>query len=154
MSENSMSTISEAVPQLIAEPSQNTLENVNAKPDRRKGQETKGGKPRSEQSSSGKPKEAIGNQTQAGSGTPSQRERGPGKLRGQPRDSPEVRMSKTLSWLLRHGAKSEGLKMRPDGYVRVSDLVSQPGSVIAALIATLIRACGGAPSWPIRNCSP
>jgi len=50
----------------------------------------------------------------------------PGKakpLRGHPKDSPEVRLSKTLSWLLRHGAKSEGLYMRPDGYVRVSDLV-------------------------------
>jgi RNA:NAD 2'-phosphotransferase (TPT1/KptA family) len=46
-----------------------------------------------------------------------------GKMRGRPTDSPEVRMSKTLSWLLRHGAKSENLPMRPDGYVRVEDLV-------------------------------
>jgi len=46
-----------------------------------------------------------------------------GKLRGQERDSPEVRLSKTLSWILRHGAKGEGLKMRPDGYVKVTDLV-------------------------------
>jgi 2'-phosphotransferase len=45
------------------------------------------------------------------------------KLRGHPRDSPDVRLSKTLSWILRHGAKSEGLYMRPDGYVRVNDLV-------------------------------
>jgi 2'-phosphotransferase len=44
-------------------------------------------------------------------------------LRGHPRDSPEVRLSKTLSWILRHGAKSEGIYMRPDGYVRVNDLV-------------------------------
>ncbi|KAI0272710.1 KptA family-domain-containing protein [Gloeopeniophorella convolvens] len=44
-------------------------------------------------------------------------------LRGLPKDSPEVRTSKTLSWVLRHGAKSEGLYMRPDGYVRVTDLV-------------------------------
>ena len=49
---------------------------------------------------------------------------GSGKpLRGNPKDSPEVRLSKTLSWILRHGAKSEGLYMRTDGYVRVSDLV-------------------------------
>ena len=49
---------------------------------------------------------------------------GSGKpLRGHPKDSPEVRLSKTLSWILRHGAKSEGLYMRTDGYVRVSDLV-------------------------------
>lgn len=33
-------------------------------------------------------------------------------------------MSKTLSWLLRHGAQGEGLVMQPDGYVKVVDLVS------------------------------
>lgn len=47
-----------------------------------------------------------------------------GGLRGHPRDSPEVQLSKTVTWLLRHGAKSEGLSMREDGYVRVRDLVS------------------------------
>lgn len=45
------------------------------------------------------------------------------KQRGLPRDSPQVRLSKTVSWLLRHGAASEGLPMRPDGYVKVTDLV-------------------------------
>lgn len=39
-------------------------------------------------------------------------------------DPPEVRLSKTVTWILRHGAKSEGIFMRPDGAVRVSDLVS------------------------------
>ncbi|KAL0066115.1 tRNA 2'-phosphotransferase [Marasmius tenuissimus] len=48
------------------------------------------------------------------------------KLRGLPKDSPEVRISKTLSWLLRHGAQSEGLPMRPDGYVKVTDLLRNP----------------------------
>lgn len=48
-----------------------------------------------------------------------------GKLRGHPRDSPEVQLSKTVTWLLRHGAKSQGLPMREDGYVRVTDLVSR-----------------------------
>ncbi|KDQ50749.1 hypothetical protein JAAARDRAFT_41838 [Jaapia argillacea MUCL 33604] len=47
-------------------------------------------------------------------------------LRGQLRDSPEVRISKTLSWVLRHGAKSQGLAMRPDGYVRVAELLALP----------------------------
>ncbi|TFY83652.1 hypothetical protein EWM64_g370 [Hericium alpestre] len=47
---------------------------------------------------------------------------GKSKLRGLPKDSPEVRVSKTLSWILRHGAKSQGLYMRPDGFVRVSEL--------------------------------
>lgn len=45
-------------------------------------------------------------------------------MRGHPRDEEDVRISKTLSWLLRHGAKTEGLSMRPDGYVQVQDLVS------------------------------
>jgi 2'-phosphotransferase len=45
------------------------------------------------------------------------------KLRGHPRDSPDVQLSKTLSYLLRHGAEKEKLVMRADGYVRVSDLV-------------------------------
>jgi len=48
----------------------------------------------------------------------------PGKKRGLPKDSPEVRTSKTLSWILRHGAKSEGITMRPDGYVEVRDLLN------------------------------
>lgn len=52
----------------------------------------------------------------AGQGSP--------KLRGQARDSEEMRMSKTLTWVLRHGAQSEKLFMRPDGYVRVQDIVS------------------------------
>ncbi|KAF9558718.1 phosphotransferase KptA/Tpt1 [Agrocybe pediades] len=42
------------------------------------------------------------------------------------KDSPEVRISKTLSWLLRHGAQGEGLPMRPDGYVKVTDLLQHP----------------------------
>ncbi|TFY72455.1 hypothetical protein EVG20_g542 [Dentipellis fragilis] len=55
-----------------------------------------------------------------------QKQKGPPstKLRGLPKDSLEIRVSKTLSWILRHGAKSEGLYMRPDGFVRVTDLVS------------------------------
>jgi 2'-phosphotransferase len=33
------------------------------------------------------------------------------------------RTSRTISFLLRHGAIKEGLEMRPDGYVRVEELV-------------------------------
>ncbi|KAJ3874272.1 KptA family-domain-containing protein [Lentinula edodes] len=51
---------------------------------------------------------------------------GGGKLRGLPKDSPAVRLSKTLSWLLRHGAQGEGLAMRADGYVKVIDLLENP----------------------------
>ena len=56
-----------------------------------------------------------------------------GKLRGHPKDSPDVRLSKTLSWILRHGAASEGLYMRPDGYVRVADMVRYLGRAVLPL---------------------
>lgn len=46
------------------------------------------------------------------------------KLRGFASDGPLVRISKTMSYILRHGAKDQGLQMRPDGFVRVDDLVS------------------------------
>ena len=48
----------------------------------------------------------------------------PPQLRGLPKDSVDVRLSKTLAYLLRHGAEKEGLPMRQDGYVKVQDLVS------------------------------
>ncbi|KAI0339418.1 hypothetical protein BDW22DRAFT_1456092 [Trametopsis cervina] len=48
------------------------------------------------------------------------------RLRGLPSDSPETRVSKTVTWVLRHGAQQEGLALRPDGYARVQDLVSNP----------------------------
>jgi 2'-phosphotransferase len=38
-----------------------------------------------------------------------------------PRD---VQVSKKISWLLRHGAQSEGLKLGKGGYVNVQDAVS------------------------------
>ncbi|KZT37753.1 phosphotransferase KptA/Tpt1, partial [Sistotremastrum suecicum HHB10207 ss-3] len=41
-------------------------------------------------------------------------------------DTPAVRASKTMSFLLRHGAQKEGLKMRKDGYVNVDDLLKHP----------------------------
>lgn len=46
------------------------------------------------------------------------------RQRGHPRDLPEVRLSKSLSWLLRHGARTAGLQVRPDGYARVSDVLA------------------------------
>jgi len=49
-----------------------------------------------------------------------------GKLRGSPRDDARTRMSKTLSYTLRHGAKNDGIAMRSDGYVSVKDLLSSP----------------------------
>jgi 2'-phosphotransferase len=38
--------------------------------------------------------------------------------------SREVQVSKKLSWLLRHGAEKEGLKLGPGGYVNVEQMVS------------------------------
>ncbi|KAF8605790.1 hypothetical protein BDV93DRAFT_537179 [Ceratobasidium sp. AG-I] len=38
----------------------------------------------------------------------------------------EVRNSKTLSYILRHGAAKEHLAIRSDGYVRVADLLARP----------------------------
>ncbi|KAJ2929479.1 hypothetical protein H1R20_g7618, partial [Candolleomyces eurysporus] len=48
------------------------------------------------------------------------------KLRGLDRDDPDTRVSKTLTWLLRHAAANEGLAIREDGYVRVDELLTHP----------------------------
>lgn len=52
------------------------------------------------------------------------------KLRGRDQDSPDVRVSKTITWLLRHVAESEGIEMRADGYVMVSEMVHAPSNSI------------------------
>lgn len=67
--------------------------------------------------------------------------RGNGKLRGLRTDTKEVQVSKTISWLLRHGAKSEGLDMRPDGYVRVTDLVSSALDREVGLFNVIVPRC-------------
>ncbi|KAK7018971.1 putative tRNA 2'-phosphotransferase [Favolaschia claudopus] len=68
-----------------------------------------------------KPAKPKSENKRSGSSNPS------AKLRGNPlKDSADVQLSKTLSWLLRHGAQSERLPMRPDGYVRVTDLLANP----------------------------
>lgn len=76
-------------------------------------QNSRPGKPKH---SSQKPKQEAGRGNRGGRG-------GSSKLRGMDRDSPEVRLSKTLSWILRHGAASEGLPIREDGFIRVDDIV-------------------------------
>ena len=40
--------------------------------------------------------------------------------------SPAVRLSKALSWLLRHNAVSQGIAIRPDGYVKISAVLNHP----------------------------
>ncbi|GEM07522.1 DUF1275 domain protein [Rhodotorula toruloides] len=50
----------------------------------------------------------------------------PRTARGRPTDDPDTRWSKTLSYILRHGAAKEGLKLREDGFVRVEELMKRP----------------------------
>ncbi|KAK3280675.1 hypothetical protein CYMTET_11495 [Cymbomonas tetramitiformis] len=39
-------------------------------------------------------------------------------------DDPQVGLSKALSWLLRHAAAEQGVPIRPDGFCKVSDILS------------------------------
>lgn len=51
--------------------------------------------------------------------------RGGGRGGRNPKDMPrEQQVSRKVSWLLRHGAESEGLKLGKGGYVNVGDAVS------------------------------
>lgn len=49
---------------------------------------------------------------------------GRGSRGGRGPASREVLMSKKLSWLLRHGAEKEGLKLGKGGFVNLHDVVS------------------------------
>ncbi len=42
----------------------------------------------------------------------------------------EVQVSKKLSWLLRHGAEKEGLKLGNGGYANLADVVSGCGEIL------------------------
>lgn len=42
----------------------------------------------------------------------------------RPSDSPDVKLSKSLSYILRHGAQKEKIPIRPDGYMCLRDLMS------------------------------
>lgn len=48
------------------------------------------------------------------------------QVRGRRDDTPEVRLSKTLSYALRHGAEELGLNMRPSGFVELNQLLALP----------------------------
>jgi len=52
--------------------------------------------------------------------------------RGRPTDDPDTRWSKTLSYILRHGAEKESLVLREDGFVKVGDLVRSPLSLCSS----------------------
>lgn len=49
---------------------------------------------------------------------------GRGGKRDKPPISREVQISKKLSWLLRHGAEEEGLKLGEGGYIGLDAVVS------------------------------
>lgn len=44
----------------------------------------------------------------------------------------DVKLSKALSYVLRHGAAKAGVTMRPDGYVRIAELLNKVRSRSAA----------------------
>ncbi|ODO00691.1 tRNA 2'-phosphotransferase [Cryptococcus wingfieldii CBS 7118] len=44
----------------------------------------------------------------------------------RPPETPEVRNSKTLAYILRHGAEKEGLYIRQDGYIKLVDVLARP----------------------------
>jgi len=72
---------------------------------------------------------------------PSRGARPRSNLRGRPQDSEDVRISKTLSYILRHGAAKESLQMRSDGYIKVDDLLARPklNGVDFATIEALVK---------------
>ena len=49
---------------------------------------------------------------------------------GRPDDNPDVKTSKALAYILRHGAEKEGLEMRSDGFIKLADVVSRYRVVI------------------------
>ncbi|KNC99511.1 tRNA 2'-phosphotransferase [Spizellomyces punctatus DAOM BR117] len=52
--------------------------------------------------------------------------RGRGRGGGRHTDDPIVRISKAMSYVLRHGAAKDGIPIRADGYVLVDDLLKHP----------------------------
>ena len=56
--------------------------------------------------------------------------RGAGSGGGRGPPSREVQVSKKLSWLLRHNAEKEGLKLGPGGYINVKDVVGLESSLL------------------------
>ncbi|KAH9462360.1 hypothetical protein Pst134EA_005193 [Puccinia striiformis f. sp. tritici] len=48
----------------------------------------------------------------------------PKETEGRPADWPDVTLSKTLSYILRHGPIKEKLEIRADGFIRLDGLVS------------------------------
>lgn len=45
-------------------------------------------------------------------------------MKSKSKISPMVQLSKSMSYLLRHGAEKERVPIRPDGFVKVDDLLN------------------------------
>lgn len=58
----------------------------------------------------------------------------------RPPESPEVRQSKALAYILRHGAEKEGIHIRSDGLVQLDHVV---GKELYSDILTTARAAEG-----------
>lgn len=43
----------------------------------------------------------------------------------RPPETPDVRASKTLAYICRHGAEKEQLHIRSDGFLKLNDVVGQ-----------------------------
>lgn len=66
-----------------------------------------------------------------------------GRGRGRRDDTPEVQLSKSLSWALRHGAEELKLNMRPSGFVELAQLLVCPKfrKYTEAQVETAVRTC-------------
>jgi 2'-phosphotransferase len=65
-----------------------------------------------------------------------------GRGRGQNQSS-NVKLSKTLSYVLRHGAEKEGFEISPDGFISISALLSSPkfSKVTLEQIEDVVKNC-------------
>jgi len=77
---------------------------------------------------------------------------------GKPRegDRHEERISRTMSSILRHNAEKQGVPMRKDGYVKVSDLVSKLEVLLIAGLTSGIACSAKTPLrrfYNVRTCS-
>ncbi|XP_053824135.1 tRNA 2'-phosphotransferase 1 isoform X4 [Vidua chalybeata] len=72
------------------------------------------------------------------------------RRRRRKEEDPGVRLSKALSYVLRHGAAAEGLPMGPDGFVEVPELELTPLRSPGALPPTLAHGTRRRLWGPIR----
>lgn len=62
---------------------------------------------------------------------------------GRKEPSRAVAISKALSFILRHAAEREGVKLDKQGFASLQELVSQSGYSICFVSCEAIHSCGG-----------